>query len=202
MNDPAARGRNTLLLMLGIAAAPFLLAWLLINFTDIGRSGAPASHGTLVAPPFPLPDAVLHEPGHEPVAIAANHRLHRHWTLAHVAGASCDQACEAALLTMRQVRLALGRDAARVQRVLAVDEGALDLLTPRQRAEFAGLLLVEYARLARDAFRLPDGVDPRAAGRLYLVDPLGNLMMFYAPDADPAGIVKDLKRLLRYSRIG
>jgi cytochrome oxidase Cu insertion factor (SCO1/SenC/PrrC family) len=202
MNDPVARGRNTLLLMLGIAAAPFLFAWLLFNFTGIGRGGAPASHGTLVVPPRPLPDAVLREPGPESAATAASYRLHRHWTLVHVAGASCDQHCETALLTMRQVRLALGSNAARVQRVLAVDDGALDLLTPRQRTEFAGLLLVETSRLAREVFHLPDGADPRAAGRLYLVDPLGNLMMFYAPDADPAGIVKDLKRLLRYSRIG
>ena len=37
---------------------------------------------------------------------------------------------------------------------------------------------------------------------IYLVDPLGNLMMRYPRDPDPAKLVKDLQRLLRYSRIG
>jgi hypothetical protein len=44
--------------------------------------------------------------------------------------------------------------------------------------------------------------DPVNAGRSYIVDPLGNLMMSYPPDADPRGILKDLKRLLRLSHIG
>jgi len=37
---------------------------------------------------------------------------------------------------------------------------------------------------------------------IYLVDPLGNLMMRYPRDPDPAKLLKDLQRLLRYSRIG
>ena len=51
-----------------------------------------------------------------------------------------------------------------------------------------------------DAFRLAAGDDPLAAGRLYLVDPRGYLMMSYAADADPQNIISDLKRLVRYSR--
>jgi len=47
-----------------------------------------------------------------------------------------------------------------------------------------------------------DGAAPDAAGRSYLVDPLGNLMMSYPADAAPKGMLKDLKRLLRLSHIG
>ena len=43
---------------------------------------------------------------------------------------------------------------------------------------------------------------PLPAHRIYIVDPRGFLMMSYTPDTDPAGIIKDLKRLLRYSSIG
>ena len=53
-----------------------------------------------------------------------------------------------------------------------------------------------------EMFRLSDDRDPLLERRLYLVDPLGNLMMSYPADAEPGGIIKDLKRLLRYSRIG
>ena len=37
---------------------------------------------------------------------------------------------------------------------------------------------------------------------IYLIDPLGNLMMSYAPDAKPKGMLEDMKRLLRLSHIG
>jgi len=35
-----------------------------------------------------------------------------------------------------------------------------------------------------------------------VVDPLGNLMMYYPADARPKGILEDMKRLLRLSHIG
>jgi hypothetical protein len=40
-----------------------------------------------------------------------------------------------------------------------------------------------------------------ARGGSYLVDPLGNIMMFYAPGADPNDLSRDLKRLLTWSKL-
>ena len=37
---------------------------------------------------------------------------------------------------------------------------------------------------------------------IYLVDPLGNLMMRFPRDPDPSKMIKDLQRLLKYSRVG
>jgi len=37
---------------------------------------------------------------------------------------------------------------------------------------------------------------------IYLVDPLGNLMMRFPPDLEPKSLLKDLKHLLKVSRIG
>jgi hypothetical protein len=42
----------------------------------------------------------------------------------------------------------------------------------------------------------------RPQGRIYIVDPLGNLMMSYAPGADAKGMLEDLKRLLKLSHVG
>jgi len=47
-----------------------------------------------------------------------------------------------------------------------------------------------------------DGRDPRRAGRIYVVDPEGRLVLWYRPGAPPDGLLKDLRRLLRASRIG
>jgi hypothetical protein len=37
---------------------------------------------------------------------------------------------------------------------------------------------------------------------VYLIDPLGNLLMSYAPTARPKGMLEDLKRLLGLSHVG
>jgi len=47
-----------------------------------------------------------------------------------------------------------------------------------------------------------DGIPMQDAKRVYIIDPLGNLMMYYPPGADPGGMLKDLKKLLKYSKIG
>ncbi len=46
------------------------------------------------------------------------------------------------------------------------------------------------------------GGDDATAEVIYLIDPLGNLMMSYAPGAKPKGMLEDMKRLLRLSQIG
>jgi hypothetical protein len=52
------------------------------------------------------------------------------------------------------------------------------------------------SREAREAAGAADGP------RVYLIDPLGNLMMFYAADVKSKGMLEDMKRLLRLSSVG
>jgi hypothetical protein len=58
----------------------------------------------------------------------------------------------------------------------------------------------QAAQIAADF--LLDGIPMLDAERVYIIDPLGNLMMFYPPEADPSGMLKDLRKLLKYSKIG
>jgi hypothetical protein len=55
--------------------------------------------------------------------------------------------------------------------------------------------------LARE-FVSSQGTALDVSGRVYLIDPIGNLVLSYAPDADPTGMRKDLARLLRLSQVG
>jgi hypothetical protein len=41
--------------------------------------------------------------------------------------------------------------------------------------------------------------DERAVDHIYLVDPMGNLMMRFPRDPDPSKMIRDLQRLLRYT---
>lgn len=205
MNATGKRGlgpRLTLLLIVLIFSAPLLGAWLLFAFTDFGRGGEVASYGQLLQPARPLPDLALHNP--VPGALQA--RLHGKWTLLMLSGPECAGPCRDALYRMRQIRLATGENLHRVQRLLVVYGAALEPFAARLRDTYQGQLYLSGEALDPGdpgaSLRFVPGEDPVAAGRLYLVDPLGNLIMSYGSDAQPGGIVKDLKRLLRYSRIG
>lgn len=119
------------------------------------------------------------------------------WVLVMVDGADCKAPCQSKLWQMRQVRLMQGKEMERVERVWLVDDGG----TPggALMREFEGTVVVERPApelLAR--FTAPAS----ARDHLYVIDPLGNLMMRFPRDADPKRIRKDLGHLLKVSRIG
>ncbi len=126
------------------------------------------------------------------------------WTLIYIGSGDCAEPCREALYNLRQIRLALGKDMGRVQRLFFYGGACCD--DQFFAAEHPDLLLASADPATRAAllavFPTYDGTAADAAGRSYLVDPLGNLMMSYPADAAPKGMLKDLKRLLRLSHIG
>lgn len=121
-----------------------------------------------------------------------------HWTLLLWGGANCGLDCEAGLFKMRQARLALGRHRTRVRTAYLLAPGEPFEIHPpqllRRHPRLAVARLDGEARVVRALSALAPGV--------YIVDPNGNLMMNYAANATARGITRDLKHLLRTSRIG
>lgn len=172
---------------------PLVVAMYLYYDTD-WRPGGTNNHGELIVPAVPLPVASLDMPaGGRTDAEFLRH----HWSLVYLARVECDDACRAALYNSRQMRLALGRLADRVQRVyLYVGE-------PPEQAfladEHPDLLVASVA--GPEGRALLDALTGQPEG-YWLVDPLGNAMMRYPADEPPRGMLEDIKRLLRLSRIG
>lgn len=196
------RQRIMFLLLVVVFAAPFVVAWYLFNFTQVGHGGAGGSHGQLVIPPRPLPEAELLDPGGSQERAVLRYK----WTLLYLVSGPCEQECLAALYRMRQLRLALGRQAHRVQRVLVVYGNFPPDLPAALLQEYPGQLVMAGSAVDGDdpgrSFRLSETDDPLAAGRLYVVDPMGNLMLAYPAGTEPGGIIDDLRRLLKYSGAG
>ena len=196
------KARKTAILMglLAVFVLPPLLSWYAFNYTDLGKQRDTGGHGTLITPPRPLPDWTLVDRG------GAATPLHGKWTLVYPLRGKCREACLENLYRMRQLRLAAGKNAGRVQRAVLVVHGDRNAVTAEQLQDFPGQLVLFPEGMDGDALRslfgLSAGDRPFTEDRLYLVDPLGNLMMGYAGTADPGGIIKDLARLLKYSRIG
>ena len=200
--NPQRSQRLRLVLVLGIFLAPVLLAWLLYQSGGDWFRGGTSNHGELVTPARPLAPFTFRDNAGGEVNLGF---FEQHWTLVYFGAATCEQACEASLYAMRQVRLALGKDMDRVQRLMVLPAGADLKQIGAVLAAYEGtrVVLGGTAELAdfMAQFALP-GQAPATAHRLYLIDPLGNLMMSYPAGADPSGILKDLQRLLRLSNIG
>jgi cytochrome oxidase Cu insertion factor (SCO1/SenC/PrrC family) len=115
------------------------------------------------------------------------------WLLVYSDTAACPARCQQTLWYMRQVRLAQGVHASRIERVWLV----LDSLPPAPALveDYKGTLVL-HATNRRLLEEIPE------ANQIYLVDPLGNLMMRFPQDPDPRRIIKDLARLLKASRVG
>jgi len=180
-----ARKSNWIILLIGgIAAFPLIgsyvlyLFWEPRNFVNYGELFGPVRIEADKAPA-----------GFEPVR--------GKWAFLMVDSGGCDAYCQRKLYIMRQVRLTQGEDMQRVERVWLLD----DVRTP------APELLADYKGtqvLAPGASGLLERLAPEGKARdhIYLVDPLGNVMMRYPRDPDPSLIKKDLKRLLKASRVG
>lgn len=179
-----ARSRRTLVLLACLFFVPLLVATLLYR-GGIGPAGR-VNHGLLVEPARPLPAGTV-IPGR--------------WNLVLVAG-QCDEACGDVLYRTRQVRLLLKADSERVVRVLLTRYPADPLPSSAQGAQ-PGLVMVDLATPAASQLETALAAAAGREGlRLYLVDPLGNLVLHYRDGFENTGLLKDLKKLLGLSSIG
>ena len=207
MTELSAHDRRQRRTLIGVALmffAPLALAFYLYYGKD-WHPGGRVNAGELIVPPRPLPERAL------PLATSAtsaagdaqtNPRfLKDKWTFLYVQKGRCDDECGKHLYDTRQVRLALDREMHRVQRVFIGDGDCCDFQELKQA--HPDLIVIRESRADAELLALlPMRAGAVNSHRVYLIDPLGNAMMFYAPDTKPKGMLEDMKRLLRLSSIG
>ncbi len=191
----ARSGRRQLLLVAALFFVPLVAAFFLYFYAD-WRPASGVQHGTLIEPPQPLPVIAL---GWSDGSTAASEVLRGQWFLVHVVNGPCDPRCGTALAELRQVRLALDKDAMRVRRVLLHAGNCCAAGFPPAAPD---LLVLGATGPAGQAFRARFSQAADGGSGIYIVDPLGNLMMSYPATGAARGLLKDLERLLRLSTIG
>jgi len=186
--DPA--GRVQLFLISLVFFGPLILAaWLYFSGAGFQPQGR-TNHGQLLQPLVNIGEALPDAPVHK-------HNEGR-WLLVYSNSGDCDDACEFALLTLRQSRLMLGREMERLVRVFLHGDTAPD--TVFLENEHTGLIALQDNNFSA---LLENKKPPElAAGGYFLIDPLGNLVMYFRPDIDPSDMVEDIDHLLELSRIG
>ena len=195
--------RQALVLLALLFMTPAFVAWVMHNSSEQGwRPEGTTNRGMLIHPARPLTLPAEMMIAGEP----ANDFLQGKWTLLYIGDADCDAVCNENLYKMRQVRTAQNENMRRVQQLYLVQDeavpAALQTLLDNEYHGMAVTLLTADQAEQISPYFLIDGISMQAAERVYIVDPLGNLMMFYPPDANPGGMLKDLKKLLKFSKIG
>jgi len=211
MIDQNAHDRRQRRILIGLALmffAPLGLSFYLY-YGKSWRPGGRVNAGELIAPARPLPSLAL------PLAAAAGTStgtsagsgetnpqfLKGKWTLLYVQHGRCDDECRRHLYDTRQVRLALDREMNRVQRVFIGDGDCCDF--EELKAAHPDLMVIRASPADAPLLALlPEVSGAVNSHRVYLIDPLGNAMMFYAPEVKSKGMLEDMKRLLRLSSIG
>jgi hypothetical protein len=182
-----------MLAILLVCAAPVIASYLAYYvFRPEGRT----NYGALLTPLRSVESLGGVTPEGEKFTLG---QLEGRWVMVTVDSGACAKACEDKLYSMRQVRLTTGKDRDRIERVLLVGDDAA--LPERIRKDYEGMLV---ARLAPGtaASALPAATGGDVSDHIFIVDPLGNLVMRFPKNADPNRMKKDIARLLRASRIG
>ena len=192
MDESRGRGKRQLLLLAAMFLLPVIAAFVLY-YGNIWRPSGTSNKGELITPPRPLDaNGLLNPDG----SAARSDALRGKWSLIYIGDGGCDEACRTALVFGRQSRLALNNDMTRVQRVLLSTGNccANDYLEREQ----PGMVTLDASAAQALLAQFPGD----QARSLYIVDPLGNLMMRHDATSIRKDLLSDLKRLLKLSHIG
>ncbi|MDH5648805.1 MAG: hypothetical protein OEY67_04050 [Gammaproteobacteria bacterium] len=203
INEESRRkNRTTLILIAAVCILPVALAY---GLNKMGwKPDQFGNYGELVQPALPLKEATLSLQSGETVSLK---QLHHKWLLIAFSDAGCNQACLANMDKMKRLQIAQAKNQDRIQRILVLagrnfgNQPLPDFLTSDRDLKIVVGPQTGIVSLLNDFSH--NGETPlEDANRIYLVDPLGNLILRYPADADASKMHKDLARLLRVSRVG
>ena len=190
--------KRSFLIIVALFLIPILLGSLVyMNKESLGIGSKTVNYGTLIRPARPTEPLDLLQ---DDKAADAKEVLQGKWTLLQIAPAQCSQLCQDHLLLMKRVRTLMNEHMRRIRTVLVTHNGRADVAIMKK--DYPDFILTHTHSEKSTFIKQFEPHDMNSAA-IYLLDPLGNLMMVY-PQADPnvKSILKDLKRLLKYSRLG
>lgn len=188
------RSNMSLWILVSSFVIPAILAY---GYFYLGDSPAVKSNGRLIVPIIDI--HTLNITGKDGAELSEED-LTPHWRMAYFVGAQCDERCQTSLYNMRQLIIGMGKYQDRV------NYGIIHLAQPD--SAFSALIEKEY-KAAGNLYTTLENITPILAiennstklRSLYLIDPLGNIMMHFPENLDPKLIRKDFNKLLKVSRL-
>jgi cytochrome oxidase Cu insertion factor (SCO1/SenC/PrrC family) len=185
-----------LFILILVFAIPLSIAWIMLKNNDM--PGKTTNKGTLIDPPFSVALLKIHNEKGDSFAKGR-------WAMLYFNPGQCKKSCQQGLLNMRQIRIATGKNMNRVERIILTDKTQDNSRLDRMiQTEYKG---TRHLFITKETFdnTIQKHVKTSGAlkpGTIYLVDPMGNVIMVYKPNVAPNAIFKDIQRLLKVSQIG
>lgn len=196
--EQVRRGRRMALLLFVIGFGPMALATIMY-YTGWMTPTAQSNNGELIQPPAPLAQLQFQGADGDPLADRFGPGLADPEWMMVVVAEDCDSSCENLLYLTRQVNIALGKHANRVNRSAWLGSMSDDLAA-RWPTEYSSMETLELLDNAEPSW--PAGISPGNQPRILVVDPFGNIIMHYGREHTGKQMLKDLKQLLKLSQIG
>jgi hypothetical protein len=206
------RNRKPLIIMAILFLLPAAAASIVYKFfPELVHSMATSNNGTFVVPVRKIDMSGLKTLAGKPLSDKV---FRDKWTYLYIDSSRCDDVCRLSLYNTHQVREAQGKNIARLQRILVLtDTGNLKTLQSKLTKYHPRMLVAVIDAKHKAAFLKQFTVKKKTAmqaRRTYIVDPIGQLMMFYEPEKKidfkkaVRGIemLQDMKKLMHNSRAG
>lgn len=197
------RARWKLFAVLAVCAAPLIASYFTYYvLKPTGRN----NYGELIDPrQHPLPVLGATSLDGKPTELTA---WQGKWLMIKTGPSACPKTCMDQMFAIRQLRTMQGKEMSRIERVwLITDTQPLDTILIRE-LDGMRMLRAPAAAVARWLPPAPEGID----NSIFLVDPLGHLMMRFPPPAAGATeaqqvahyakVKKDIAKVLKASAIG
>jgi cytochrome oxidase Cu insertion factor (SCO1/SenC/PrrC family) len=191
-----------LLLMIAVLVGPILFAWMLIQKGERHQLRT-SNHGDLIPS---MPNITnTHFLNVQTKETITGKNMRGKWWLLYVGPQKCYSECHNIIYNMRQIRVALGKNAPQLDRAFINDPAcATDRCEQYINTHYPDMLNAKIEK--RDFHKLftpiSNPIDREMIGELYIIDPKGNIMMRYAAEVEARDVLSDLKRLLRVSKKG
>lgn len=210
------KSKIKLAVLLLITALPVSLATLSFKSAiESGDIAATANKGQLILPPADITALAMRHENGEPVfrnfeeeiaSLGDEEYQIRPWLLLYVTGNDCAEACQERIHYMQQLHIALGKNIQRVRRYYlhTADTPISPEVTRLFQAEFPSMGIAFSEREVLEQNMREAGVEFSLAAESYivLIDPVGNVMMYYTDEHTAEDIMSDLETLLKYSSLG
>ncbi len=192
----SVRKRKFWLVLVGIMLLPAMgmgiSTWMYFSgYVPEGRT----NNGKLILPPLDFTTLSLTNTG----MAFGTEELDGRWALMIVPDENCTEDCEQMLYLSRQVHVALGRESDRVVRLFVQAEGADQ--NPEVVKEHPAMEWLNTDLIQTRNYLLQKAKEQKGS-HLYIVDPLGNIMMHYTVENTGNDILRDMQKLLKLSQIG
>jgi cytochrome oxidase Cu insertion factor (SCO1/SenC/PrrC family) len=175
--------------MFSIGLVPVVIAYVIFIYFPQFLPSVTTNQGQLITPPVSGEELRLIDDSDK-------------WSMIIPLGSSCDEVCVKRFYNARQVNVALGKEAQRVKRIMITNPSSDQRLVASLSRDYPDMDKVEVdLALAKTAFQKLIA-NPFDGNYIFLMDPNGNIMMFYTLDQSGASMLKDIKFLLKISNIG